>query len=111
MSDENAYVINNGLNGGSLCSWVGLSYLCDILLTVVECTWAFDLVMLGAAILGAGLIALSPVGIVIGLGAIVLGALYIRSIGDRLYESTELMNRYCDGDKVAGTLLQANCGT
>ena len=112
VTDLNSYIINTNLNGGQLCSWVGLAYLGDILATVVECIWAFDLIMFGATILGAGLIFLSgPIGIavasiVLGLGLIVSGAFYLKNIGDRLYESTELMNAYIDGDETAGEYLK-----
>ena len=109
----NTYIINNNLNGGGLCSWVGLSFLCDIIASVVECTWAFDLIMLGATVLGTGLIlltgglALIPLLIVgAGLGLIVAGGFYLKNIGDRLYESTELMNAYMDGNEEAGRMMQ-----
>lgn len=106
------YIINNGLNGGSLCSWVGLAYLCDILSTVVECTWAFDAIMLGATVLGAGLVLLSgPIGAAlivsaIGLGMIVAGGFYLKNIGDRFNESTILMDDYINGDTDAGQKLK-----
>lgn len=113
---NNTYIINTNLNGGSLCSWVGLSFLCDIIASVVECTWAFDLIMLGAFIFGAGLIiltgglALIPIIVStvlssIGVGLIFGGAFYIRNIGNRLYESTELMNMYLDGNEEAGNVM------
>ena len=109
----NIYIINNNLNGGGLCSWVGLSFLCDIIASVVECTWAFDLIMLGATVLGTGLIlltgglALIPLLIAgAGLGLIVAGGFYLKNIGDRLYESTELMNAYMDGNEEAGRMMQ-----
>ena len=109
----NTYIINNNLNGGGLCSWVGLAFLCDIIASVVECTWAFDLIMLGATVLGTGLIlltgglALIPLLIAgAGLGLIVAGGFYLKNIGDRLYESTELMNAYMDGNEEAGRMMQ-----
>ncbi|MDD6825895.1 MAG: hypothetical protein PUE12_07260 [Oscillospiraceae bacterium] len=49
-SGMSTYIINNNLHGGSMVSWIGLSYLCDMMLTVVECAWAFDMIMLGATI-------------------------------------------------------------
>lgn len=116
VTDLSSYIINTNLNGGSICSWVELAYLADILATVVECTWAYQLIMLGATILGAGLILFSgPIGAAllvtaIGLGLIVSGGFYIKNIGDRLYESTELMNRYLDGDTSAGEQLKSNSG-
>lgn len=113
----NTYIINNNLNGGSLCSWVGLAFFCDILVSIVECTWAFDLIMLGATVLGTGLIlltggiALAPILIAgAGLGLIIGGGFYIRNIGDRLYDQTELMNRYLDGNEEAGELLKLKAG-
>jgi len=111
-TDLNEYIINTNLYGGQLCSWVGISFLSDVLVSVVECSWAFELIMLGATILGAGLILLSgPVGIAllgitIGLGLIVGGGFYLKNIGDRLYESTELMGAYIDGDMIAGEKLK-----
>lgn len=113
----NTYIINNNLNGGSLCSWVGLAFFCDILVSIVECTWAFDVIMLGATILGAGLIVLTG-GLIlpglaiaaVGLGVTIGGAFYIRNIGDRLYESTELMNMYIDGNEEAGEYLKLKAG-
>ncbi len=112
VTGENTYIINTNLNGGSICSWVGLASLCDIIASVVECTWAFDLVMLGATIFGTGLVILTGgVGLAaiaitaVGFGLIVGGAFYIKNIGDRLYESTELMNMYLDGNEDAGNAL------
>lgn len=109
----NTYIINNNLNGGSLCSWVGLAFFCDIIASVVECTWAFDLVMLGATVLGAGLIMLTgglafiPLAVTaIGFGMIVGGVFFIKNIGDCLYESTELMNMYLDGNQNAGKAMK-----
>ena len=113
----NTYIINNNLNGGSLCSWVGLAFFCDILVSIVECTWAFDVIMLGAPILGAGLIVLTG-GLIlpglaiaaVGLGVIIGDAFYLKNIGDRLYESTELMNMYIDGNEEAGEYLKLKAG-
>lgn len=109
----NTYIINNNLNGGGLCSWVGLAFLCDIIASVVECTWAIDIISFGAFVFGTGLIlltgglALAPVAIAaVGLGIIVGGAFYIKNIGDRLYESTELMNLYLDGNEEAGKAMK-----
>lgn len=109
----NTYVINNNLNGGSLCSWVGLAFLCDIIASVVECTWAIDIISFGAFVFGTGLVlltgglALAPLIIsAVGLGIIVSGAFFIKSIGDRLYESTELMNLYLDGNEEAGKAMK-----
>lgn len=109
----NTYIINNNLNGGSLCSWVGLAFLCDIIASVVECTWAIDVISFGAFVFGTGLIlltgglALAPVIIAaVGLGIIIGGAFYIKNIGDRLYESTELMNLYLDGNEEAGKAMK-----
>lgn len=117
ITGSNSYIINNNLNGGSICSWVGLAYLCDILATVVECTWAFDVVMAGAFLFGTGLIMLTgPISVAaiavtaIGLGVIVAGGFYIKDVGDRLYESTELMNAYLDGNADAGDLLTLRVG-
>lgn len=109
----NTYIINNNLNGGGLCSWVELAFLCDIIASVVECTWAIDIISFGAFVFGTGLIlltgglALAPVAIAaVGLGIIVGGAFYIKNIGDRLYESTELMNLYLDGNEEAGKAMK-----
>ena len=109
----NTYIINNNLNGGGLCSWVGLAFLCDIIASVVECTWAIDIISFGAFVFGTGLIlltgglALAPVAIsAVGLGIIVGGAFYIKNIGDRLYESTELMNLYLDGNEEVGKAMK-----
>ena len=44
--------------------------------------------------------------LIVGMGIIVSGAYYIKNIGDRLYESTELMNRYLGGDAAAGEMLK-----
>lgn len=109
------YIINNNLHGGSMVSWVGLSYLCDMMLTVVECTWAFDIIMLGATVLGAGLILFTagPLGIplalavsAIGIGAIAAGGLYLKNIGDRFSDATMLMDDYMNGDASAGEKLK-----
>lgn len=109
----NTYIINNNLNGGSLCSWVGLAFFCDIIASVVECTWAIDIISLGAFVFGTGLIlltgglALAPLIIsAVGFGIIVGGAFLIKSTGDRLYESTELMNLYLDGNEEAGRVMK-----
>lgn len=117
VTDTSAYMLNTELNGGSICSWIGFSYLCEMIATVVECTWAFDVVMLGATIFGAGLVMLTgPIGIaaiattIAGFGTIVAGSFYIKNIGDRFYESTQLMSAYLDGDKEAGETLAANAG-
>lgn len=117
ITGTNTYIINNNLNGGSLCSWVGLAFLCDILASIVECTWAFNVIMLGATILGAGLIVLTG-GLIlpglaiaaVGLGVIIGGAFYLRNIGDMLYESTELMNMYLEGNEEAGEYLKLKAG-
>lgn len=109
----NTYIINNNLNGGSLCSWIGLAFLCDIIASVVECIWAIDIISFGAFVFGTGCIlltgglALAP-GIIaiVGLGIIAGGAFYIKNIGDRLYESTELMNLYLDGNEEAGQAMK-----
>ena len=118
ITESNTYVITSNLRGGSLVSWVGLAYFCDILATLVECSWAFDIVMLGAALLGTGLILFTgPIGIAafaftsIGLGLILSGGFYIRNIGDRLYSQTELMELYLEGNEEAGELLKLNAGT
>lgn len=109
----NTYIINNNLNGGSLCSWVGLAFLCDIIASVVECTWAIDIISFGTFVFGTGLIlltgglALAPATIAtVGLGIIVGGAFYIKNIGDRFYESTELMSIYLDGNEEAGKTMK-----
>lgn len=109
----NTYIINNNLNGGSLCSWVGLAFLCDIIASVIECTWAIDIISFGAFVFGTGLIlltgglALAPLIIsAVGLGIIVGGAFFIKNVGDRLYESTELMNLYMDGNEEAGQVMK-----
>lgn len=114
-TDSSSYIINNNLNGGSLCSWVGLAYLSDILISVVECTWAFDMIMLGATIFAAGVIMLTgPIGwaalavTAAGLGITIAGTFYVKNIGDRLYNSTELMNQYVAGDTAAGEQLKLN---
>lgn len=112
-TSTNTYIINNNLNGGGLCSWVGLAFLCDIIASVVECTWAIDIISFGAFVFGTGLIlltgglSLAPAIITtIGLGIIVGGAFYIKSIGNRLYESTELMNMYLNGNEEAGKVVK-----
>jgi hypothetical protein len=106
--DGTVYTINNNLNGGSLCSWVGLSYLCVLLLTVVESTWAIDVIVFGISLTMGATTVMGISGIVIGISIIALGGLLAKSIGDSFYESTELMNRYIDGEESAGILLQAN---
>ena len=115
VSGMSTYIINNNLHGGSMVSWVGLSYLCDMLLTVVECTWAFDIIMLGATVLGAGLIlfTVGPLGVpfalavsAIGIGAIAAGGLYLKGIGDRFSDATLLMDDYINGDDSAGEKLK-----
>ena len=87
--------------------------MCDIIASVVECTWAIDIISFGAFVFGTGLIlltgglALAPVVIAaVGLGIIISGAFYIKNIGDRLYESTELMNLYLDGNEEAGQVMK-----
>ncbi|SEH88540.1 Transglutaminase-like superfamily protein [Ruminococcus flavefaciens] len=115
----NAYIINNNLgnniNGGGLCSWVGLSFLCNIIATVIECTWAFHLIMLGATIFGTGLIlltgglALIPLLIsAAGLGVLIAGGFYLRNIEERLYETRILMDLYMDGNEEAGKSITKN---
>ena len=117
VSGMSTYIINNNLHGGSMVSWVGLSYLCDMMLTVVECTWAFDIIMLGATVLGAGLILFTagPLGIplalavsAIGIGAIAAGGLYLKNIGDRFSDATMLMDDYMNGDASAGEKLKTH---
>ena len=116
-SGMSTYIINNNLHGGSMVSWVGLSYLCDMLLTVVEWTWAFDIIMLGATVLGAGLILFTagPLGVplalavsAIGIGAIAAGGLYLKGIGDRFSDATLLMDDYINGDDSAGEKLNTH---
>jgi hypothetical protein len=105
-TDTNAYIINNNLNGGSWISWVTLALIADFLLTMVEFSWAFDLISLGADIFAAGLFTGNPLIMLIGLGIIVAGGFYLCDIGNRFYESTELMTRYLDGDMAAGEELK-----
>ncbi len=73
--------------------------------------------MAGAFLFGTGLIMLTgPISVAaiaitaVGLGIIVAGGFYIKDIGDRLYESTELMNAYLDGNADAGDLLTLRAG-
>ena len=116
-SGMSTYIINNNLHGGSMVSWIGLSYLCDMMLTVVECAWAFDMIMLGATVLGAGIILFTagPLGIplalavsAIGIGAIAAGGLYLKNIGDRFSDATMLMDDYMNGDASAGEKLKTH---
>lgn len=75
------------------------------------------MISFGAFVFGTGLIvltgglALAPLIIsAVGFGLIVGGAFYIKNIGDRLYESTELMNLYLDGNEEAGEYLKLKAG-
>ncbi|MBQ5990608.1 MAG: hypothetical protein IJL67_14090 [Oscillospiraceae bacterium] len=114
ISEKSIYIINTNLHGGAMVSWVGLSYLCDMIFTVVECTWSFDMIMLGATVLGAGIILFSgPIGVAllvsaIGVGLIAAGGFYLKSIGDRFCDATMLMDDYINGDIDAGVKLKTN---
>ncbi len=113
VTDASAYMLNT-LNGGSVCSWIGFSYLCDLITSAVECTWAFDRIMLGSTILGAGLLMTgltAAITILAGVGAIALGFAWVACIGESLCESTELMTAYVNGDENAGKQLESKAAT
>lgn len=109
QTGTSTYIINNNLNGGSLCSWVTLSFICDLAIFFVECTWAFNAIMMGLALFcavpflagGAALI----VGL-LGLTSFVIGAKFTISIGENLRDDTLLYMQYLDGDIVAGEQLK-----
>ncbi len=114
ISGKSIYTINSNLHGGVMISWVGLSYLCDMIFTVVECTWSFEMIMLGATVLGAGLILFTgPIGVAllvsaIGVGLIAAGGFYLKSIGDRFCDATMLMDNYMNGDLDSGEKLKTH---
>lgn len=115
VSGMSTYIINNNLHGGAMVSWASLSYFCDMIPTIVECTWAFDMIMLGATVLGAGLVLFTgPIGAAlfvsaIGIGLIAAGGFYLKNIGDRFSDATMLMDDYyTNGNKSAGEELKTN---
>lgn len=58
-------------------------------------------------ILLTGGLSLAPIIITtVGLGIIVGGTFYIKNIGNRLYESTELMNMYLNGNEETGKIVK-----
>ena len=132
-TDLSQHIINNNLNGGKVCSWVGLAHLCDILAAIVECILLFSLIVMGAIILSLGVgMALAAIGgftvamgisigawaatlsagtaiavtTGLGLGTIALGGWGLKNVAGGLYNSVELMNAYLDGNTAAGNALK-----
>lgn len=109
QTENTTYIINNNLNGGSLCSWVTLSYICDLAIFFVECTWAFEIIMLSISLFcmvpflagGAAVIAFLA-----GVATIAMGVSLTVSVGVQLRDDTLLYMRYLDGDMEAGEQLK-----
>ena len=113
QTGTSTYIINNNLNGGSLCLWVTLSFICDLALYFVQCTWAFSMIMMTISIfclvpfLGWVTAPALIVG-AIGIGSLILSAKFTYEIGCHLRDDTILFMQYMDGDAAAGAQLQLN---
>ena len=109
QTDRTLYIINDNLKGGDFCSWVTLSYVCDLAIFFVECTWAFEIIMLSISLFcmlpflmgGAALL----VGL-LGIATMVMGAKLTLHVGTELRDDTLLYMRYLDGDTEAGEQLK-----
>lgn len=109
QTDNTLYIINNNLNGGSLCSWVTLSYICDLAIFFVECTWAFDIIMVSLSLFCMVPFLAGGAAVIVGLLGIttfVIGAKFTISIGENLRDDTLLYMQYLDGDAAAGEKLK-----
>lgn len=111
QTDSMLYMINNNLNGGSFCSWVTLSYVCDLAIYFVECTWAFSMIMFSISLLCLvpilGFLTLPGIIVgLLGLGSLALSGLFTYHIGTSLRDDTLLYMQYLDGDLEAGEKLK-----
>lgn len=109
QTDNTLYIINNNLNGGSLCSWVTLSYICDLAIFFAECTWAFDIIMFSIALFCAVPFLAGGAAVIVallGVTTFVIGAKFTISIGENLRDDTLLYMQYRDGDTAAGERLK-----
>lgn len=109
QTDNTLYIINNNLNGGSFCSWVTLSYICDLAIFFVECTWAFEIIMFSIALFCAVPFLAGGAAVIVallGVTTFVIGAKFTISIGENLRDDTLLYMQYRDGDMAAREQLK-----
>lgn len=109
QTGDTLYIINNNLNGGSLCSWVTLAYICDLAIFFVECTWAFEIIMFSIALFCAVPFLAGGATVIVallGVTTFVIGAKFTFSIGENLRDDTLLYMQYLDGDETAGEQLK-----